>query len=392
MRLNIREAVSGMVIQEPIVIDNIMLVNKGGVLTPSLINRLNKFGITFIDIVSDKDTKDTIDNNLMEDVRESLLEEDIEKIEINADKMVSAVLKDFSFDGKFSNFKYNLQSYANDNQSLDHSIRVATFSIVLAYLYNEDLKKYYSVKEIEEMKVNLRDVAVAALLHDKGKNYYDVNALSKIEDFVKLDNSRNFPGIKDIPTDRFDDRFVSVYSCYLADYISDLPSNVKYMILYSSEMENNNGPLKAVNFGKDNKNSFIVGAKIIHLCSLYDDYLAHYVSNNESLENTVSVIGHAASSGVINEDLANLFLNNVPIYSVGNKVLLSTGEEAVVVKSYTGYKDTTRPTVKVISTGRTIDLRDEKLITIVGVCHEDITVDDLIAGQLKEVEKSSKRR
>lgn len=403
MRIDIGTAVPGMTLEASIVKDDVLLVPKGSELTPALINRLKTFGITSVDIVSEKnltkakkntdeaveEIKFTLTEDFTSDVRDALLENNIEKIGDSASKMVEAVKDSIDLEGSFTNFKYDLQAYNKDVDPLDHSIRVAAFSIVLAHLYNEQLKKTFNIfDKTDERLVNLDEVAVAALLHDRGRNRYSEATLKNIEKLSSNPKLRNIlPGLVDVPLDIYDDKYISVYSLALINDDSRLSDNIKYMILYSSEMENGNGPLKARGFDRDNLYSYISGAKILHLCSLYDDYLSHCVHENESFENIVTVVGHAASHGVINENLANLFLNNVPIYSVGNKVLLSTGERATVIRSSTGYTDTTRPQVRVDSSGEEINLENVTNVTITRIAGDDVCLEDIVGGQLAEVDK-----
>lgn len=401
MRTDLETVVPGMILEASIIKDDVLLVPKGMQLTPALINRLKTFGITSVDIVSEKnlvnkisstddvnsDVEFTVTDSLTDDVREALLENNIEKIEDSASKMVEAIKDSIDLDGGFSNFKYDLQSYKKDTDSLDHSIRVAAFSIVLAHLYNEQLKKSFNVYDkTDDRLINLDEVAVAALLHDRGRNCYSDDTLKNIEKLSNNDKLRNIlPGLANVPISVYDDKYIPVYSLALINDDPRLSDNIKYMVLYSSEMENGNGPLRAKGFDKNNLFSYISGAKILHLCSLYDDYLSHCVYENESFENIVTVVGHAASHGVINENLANLFLNNVPIYSVGNKVLLSTGEQATVIKSSTGYTDTTRPQVRVDSSGKLINLEEVTNITIMRIA--DLSLEDIVDEQLTEVDK-----
>lgn len=403
MRVDLGIVVPGMVLETSIIKDDVLLVKKGSKLTPALINRLKTFGITSVDIVSEKnlaknvsstDTEDsdlsfTVTDSLTNDVREALLENNIEKIEDSASKMVEAIKDSIDLNGSFTNFKYDLQSYNKDNDSLEHSIRVAAFSIALAHLYNEQLKKSFNAYDkSDERLVNLDEIAVASLLHDRGRNCYSEKTLENIEKLSNNAKLRNIlPGLADVPLSVYEDKYIPVYSLALINDDPRLSDNIKYMILYSSEMENGNGPLRAKGFEKNNLFSYISGAKILHLCSLYDDYLSHCVHENESFENIVTIIGHAASHGVINENLANLFLNNIPIYSAGNKVLLSTGEKATVIKSSTGYTDTTRPKVRVDSSGEVIDLGSATTITIIRIADDDLCLEDIVDGQLAEVDK-----
>lgn len=388
MRVEIGNLYPGMILDVPIIKDDTLLVKKGTVLTAPLINRLKRFGITAIDVATEKGSvvstndKDdfTVGEDLTQSVYDALLENDLEKIEDNVVTMVNVILNEVDLNGSFSNFKYDLQAYKNEDDPYNHAIRVAAFSVVLGYLYNESLKKrFHGSAEITDQLIDLNEVSMAALLHDRGRNCYGNKVLENVE---KLSNNESFkrvlPGIVDVPHDSYDDRYISVYSLCLINDETRVSDTVKYMILYSSEMENGNGPLKALGFSKDNRFPYVVGAKIINLCSLYDDYLSHCIHSEESFENIVSVIGQAASQGAVNEELAFLFLNNVPIYSVGNQVELSDGRKATVVKSFTGYTNTTRPVVKVNDSGEIIDLRDEIRMTIKGISEDDVSFDEVV--------------
>lgn len=397
MRQEVTYELVGQTLQVPIAINGQVLVNEGVVLTKELIARLLKRGIKYIDVVSEetKDTSTTIEqpntvsDELCNKVRASLIADNVDEIEAVAQEMISSVLNITDLDGGFSNLKYDLETFSNLN-SLDHSIRVAIFSIIVAYLYNQNLRKKIVGTGAVSGEVNINDVAVAALMHDEGSNKYDPTVLNKIEALATNEKFKvQFPGIKDVPLNGYDDSFISIYSFCLIENLPDLSSDVKYMVLFSMETENELGPLKPQGFRNNNSN-IGMGAKIIRLCSYYDNFLAHCYSTGESFENVITILGQAANTGAVNADLTDLFLAKVPIYPIGAKVILSNGEKAEVVKSYTGYTYNSRPIVKIDSTGEIIDLRYATTITINRVCQEEESLEQVVDRQIKEIDKGRK--
>ena len=59
-----------------------------------------------------------------------------------------------------SQFIYYFNDYVQDEERINHSIRTAIYSTVLAKAYNKDVE--------EPKKIDLKEIATAALLHDFG--------------------------------------------------------------------------------------------------------------------------------------------------------------------------------------------------------------------------------
>ncbi len=398
MRIRMDDVTPGMKLETPIVKNDVILVKAGEVLTPHIINRLkNTFYIEELNIVSENQIQDnsyanTISEEIINACKDALVKNDIIKIEESATDMVEAVLNNVDFEGSFSNLKYDLESTTKNknilDDSLNHSIRVATFSIILAYLYNNKIKERIRDKdELNRRLINYNSIAVASLMHDSGKYLQNEELLNEVRRVVAIkDLDKTFKNINNIPTDRFDNQYAEFYSYCLTNKFKSLPSDLRIMILYSNEAENNAGPLKSPLFLREKEHPGIVGAKIIHLCSLYDDYLSHCINTQAALENIMAILGQSASNGVINKDLTNLFLDNVPIYPIGTKVILSNNEEGVVVKTFTDYTYATRPTVK-LNNGQIIRLKDTTSIVVVGINNGNNAVDDLVNDQLGEVDR-----
>lgn len=395
MRQEVTYDLVGTTLELPITVKGKVLVNKGVVLTENLVSKLLRMGIHYIDVAVEEvalpklEKPNTVSNELCDKVREALIANDVKQIEVVASDMITSVLRISNIDGGFSNLKYDLETFSNIN-TLDHSIRVAIFSIILAYLYNKKLRNKIVGSGAALDEVNINDVAIAALMHDEGSNNYSPDVLNKISELKQIPNfSEQFPGIKEVPVDKFDDYYISLYSFCLIRELSDLSPEAKFMVLMSSETENSNGPLKPIEF-RNSKSNSAMGAKIIKLCSFYDNFLSHCYNTGESFENIISVLGQAATTETVNEELADLFLTNIPIYPVGAKIMLSNGDKAEVVKSYTGYTYSSRPEVRVLSTGEIVDLRYATTLTIDRVCQEDESLEQVVDRQVHEVDKGRK--
>lgn len=396
MRIDFEDVVPDMVLDTDIMYGGAVLIPKGCALTPALIGKVKRFGITHIDVALEEKLKEqktadtlnieyTVNEELCDKVKESLMSNDIVEIEKVTDDMIGTVLNLMNIDGDFSNLKYDLQTFNNLN-SLDHSVRLSIFSIVLATLYNDSLSEFD--KRDSKKVVNVNDVAMAALLQDKGRNSYGPEIFAKIEAVANNEEKRKqYPGIVDIPTDRYEDKYIPIYSYCLLDKMPDVSETAKLMVLYSAETENGKGPLKATGYNNPNLGHINIGAKIIHICNLYDNFLSHFYHEGESFENIITILGQGVSAGAINEDLTNLFLEKFPVYPIGAKLELSNGEKAVVIKTFPGYTYTSRPVVKLLSTGEIIDLRYMTTLTVNCVSKEEASLEQVVDNQINEIKR-----
>ena len=127
-----------------------------------------------------------------------------------------------------------------------------------------------------------------------------------------------------------------------------------------------------------------MAAKIIFLCNLYDSLLLNTISNNENLENVSSLLEAFIANGLVNNTLGNLFINNIPLYSVGVRVELSNGEYATVVERFNG-KDSSKPIVETLTNPpfipEVIDLRKITNITIKRI----VASSELLDEKIKEI-------
>lgn len=388
-----------MILKKAVMKDEAILINANVELTSYMLKKLRIFEIESIEVIG-KDNEEenasltetdlSLNTQIFQDVRESLFSGNVDKTIESSNFVVSSILDNVKTHGDFLHIKYD-NSQLDEDDYLSHIVRSSIYSIILAYLYNETLKcKYKNADVLKRKQIDLPLIALGCLLQERGQKCNNPEVLEKIK-FLKNNTAMRhlFGGLLEVPIDKFSENYTSLYSFCLISSDKRIPDDVKYMVAYSLEKENGTGPLKANGFGPNNDSPTVVAAKIIHICSLYDKVLAHLLNNNIPLENIISILGQCASTGIINESLTQLFLENIPIYSIGANVVLSNGEIATVIEAFSGYVDSTRPVVKVES-GKIYDLREENSITVLGLVMPKSSDDAVFKSQLDDFKKKRK--
>lgn len=371
MKINIENAKEGMILSESLYNYNgVVILNKDAVLTEKTIHALRKNGFFQINV---KDIYTTISEELKHKSMKSLKELNFTEIINNANKIVKAILnsKDFS---------YSLLEYKQESDIYSHSVRVAAFASVLAKYYNKSLT-FTDQKEYEKNHVNMESLSTAALVHDLGEtleNSHNQISLGNVSAVFK----EKLPGINDVPLIGFDERFIPLYTFAILTKFPKITADVKMITLLTGENENSTGPLKAQPELTHSKQGFVTAAKIIKLCSIYDDLLRKAVKNNQPLENVVSQLEAYAVTGELNKELTELFINHVPLYSVGIKVKLSDGRNAIVVETFTERVNNYKPKVQIEGTDEIIDLRGETALTVREICDDEMTYAELATRQI----------
>jgi len=389
MGINVDELMEGMVLEKNIRRrDGALIVNKGTILTPRIIERLRNLSghINFEgNEATDMDeVKETVEESLRKDTENCLndffnnpTEAKIQKIKDNADEIVEKTTQT-------NDPQYDLNAYAEqENGPASHAVRVAFFSILLAKIYNDSLQ----ISNKQE-SINLQDVAVAALLQDAGTMYKDDNRLNTLTEIPNIKGMEQlFPGIKETPLDHYDERYTPVYSyCAVADK-NNISNSAKLMILLSKEPENGKGPLKMPASISSRRNSILFGAKIINVCSVYDNAMKRAIDNNTSLEDVVAELWQYAINGSISNEMKELLINKVKLYPYRTRVLLSNGEVATVETSRFGQYDSYKPVVRTCGfPRRRIDLKENLNTTIKSVVSKD-KFKDLVEQQIEDMKK-----
>ena len=386
MVIDINKVKPGMIVERPLYnMNGVIILNSGKILTESIITNLKNKGIKKIDVQLTKeqellfqmnnDLYTTINSKLRNDSVDALKELNITKILDSSKKLVEAILKS-------TEFNYSLLDYKRQTDIYNHSVRVAAFACVLAKYYNTELyKKTNDLEIIKNQKINIENLTTAALAHDMGKTFEDkpfnINFNSIPNSFKK-----NLPGILNMKSNKFEKEYNSVYSFCLLSNFPTINTETKLMVLLSRENNQGTGPLQA-NLELFNSNkSFVIASKIINLCSIYDELLKKAIQNKEPLENISIALEMFSANGILDKDLTELFINHIPLYSVGVKVKLSNGKYAQVIKTFTERVNNYKPIVKIIPTDEIVDLRNETTITVQEVCGDEISFAELVARQI----------
>lgn len=315
----------------------------------------------------DNDIKSFVNDDLKNQVIVSLNESyySLKQIEDNIDS-IKKCISDITYQVLTNkNFCYSLGQYKEDTATKgdEHSFRVAQFAIVLADIYNKQVER--------GKKIDLDAIGLAAILHDYGTRFKDKKEMERLSSLEFTNSFVNKYGINsDILNQSYVEKYHSIYS-YI-DLSNKLSSSVCNMILLSNSTENS----YLLSIHKDQTSPYIVASKIINLCNFYDSLLSIVIKDNISLENVSTSLFQLAENGLINKELTNLFFENIPLYSIGVRVLLSNGWYGTVVERYTG-NDSFKPKVKIIGKDinnfdsttfddipNEIDLRETTTITV----------------------------
>lgn len=255
MQVNVDELISGMMLEKPIQRKDGMLVLKAGtVLTDRMVQHLRAIrdNIEMISIDSTQAEKtleaeteqETVGLQTRSETEEALktfLDAPNDSNMQNIKKSTKKIVKNIEDE---NNFKYDLESYLNQKDIHAHSVRVACFSILLAKMHNAKLRKCYPNISESDL-IDLEDIAVAALLHDIGKSCKDSEILNQITEVPNAEIlEKSLPGINNIPLDKYDERYSSVYSYCIVGDMREVSSRAKLMILLSNEPDSEKGCLK----------------------------------------------------------------------------------------------------------------------------------------------------
>lgn len=361
-----------------------VLVAKGTPLTEKHLERLRLWFSDSTFIIDDSKAQTTKDY--------SSKKESMEKLQSNTIECMNRVLyaSGEDLDKALQLMNYNVFNICEDlksvsdlpddvikimyhNQAGSHYFRVTRMAVALASIYNRGMS--------ENMQISLSSICLASLLHDYGRRYK--NDLQGLTDLTF--NSTTLKGTTIHPISigsTYDDHLHSVYS-YVA-LKGRVPEDVRKTILYCNYQDFNS-------FGSASPE--VKAASIISLCTLYDQLLEQAMSQDLSspFENVLSYMGQLAHNDELDQEIYKLFLDHIPIYPNGVKVLLSNGQQAFVVGASKGFP--TKPSVQVSNNGETeiINLSEITNITIRKVLQdEEEQTSNIVSDiQSKQLQNSS---
>ncbi len=327
--------------------DGTLVLSKGTKITSENLQRLRNFrsrisydgeepqkSLTVVEEV-----KETVDEALRKEIEGNIDEFMSHPTETQAKKIKEDARMIVEKTQRGGEPQFDLEDYlSTKNDTTSHAVRVACFSILLAQFYNDTVQD-----KDNSALVNLNDIATAALLQDVGSIYKDPKT----------------------PLDYYDENYSSIYSFSAVAKLDSISNSAKLMILLAGETEKGDGPLKMPEVISRKRNGILYGAKIIRVCSIYDDAMKHAIQSDTSLEDVVSEIGQYAINGDISEEIKELLINKVKLYPHNTKVLLSNGQVATVEECRVGHYDSYKPVVRTCGISRRrIDLRESINTTI----------------------------
>lgn len=239
-------------------------------------------------------------------------------------QLVTDVVEDILNNGDAMYNMMDLKTY--DDYTFFHSVSVAVLSAILGARYGMD-------------EYELRILATAALLHDIGKKFLEVDILNAKRALTEEER-----------------RIVAQHPRLGYEFLRDnydFAPEVCIGVLQHHESYNGEGyPLRKS--GED----IDINARIIKLADVYDAMTSKRpyrdaLSPSDAVEYIMAMCGSE-----FDPQLVEVFLKWVAVYPVGCEVWLSDGRMAVVAKNFHNF--VLRPIVKILDTGALINLNEDR--------------------------------
>jgi putative nucleotidyltransferase with HDIG domain len=207
-------------------------------------------------------------------------------------------------------------SIAEDLRRYAHSVNVTLLSLQVA-------------KKFRINNMQMRDLAIGALLHDIGKATASDDEKHPQEGFDYLRKVRE----------------VSLLAAHVA--------------FQHHEQLNGEGFPRGIS-GKD----FHDFAQICGVCNLYENM----ISRENIPPHMAMELIMTKSGGGFNPEIVQAFINSIPSYTPGTKVNLNNGQAAIVTKIKSLMQ---RPTVRYMETNQEVSLEEEYTLFITGIVEEE---------------------
>lgn len=218
-----------------------------------------------------------------------------------------------------------------DNHIFNHSLAVS----ILAVSLGKWLK--YSEHEILEL-------GIAGLFHDIGKLKISDNIIYKPGDLTE----EEFEIMRKHP----------FYGSQILSEASGFSQDIILGVMQHHEKVDGKGYPNKVTGDRIHKY-----AKIISICNIYHELTSRIIYNDKESPLKVADYIRSESFSALDPHMTQVFLKNIAIFYVGNKVVLSTGEIGIII--YIHPQDKTRPVVKIGD--KFIDFLVEKDMEVVDI-------------------------
>lgn len=325
----------GMVLAQDVVSDAfVSIVNEGAIVTQDIIQRLISLHVDFVYVQSEMITEDAKALSDAKPVFDRL--DEVEALNYNYTKTVDKIKNIFN-DLKFG--------VADIKEELDETLEpllkgILTNNNILANLrsmkYDDDytLKHSLNVGLLSSMigkwmgltKVQIADLSLAGTLHDVGK--------SKVPRYIL-----NKPG--ELSSQEFG--IAKLHATYGYDVLIEshgVSEEIALGVLYHHERFNGTGYPEGLR-GKN----IPLYSRIIAVADVFDALVSDKVYQGKVSPFVAADIIKSMSFEELDPEVCNLFLKKISEFYVGNKVLLSTGEEGEII--YLNKFDLTKPLVQV---------------------------------------------
>ena len=209
---------------------------------------------------------------------------------------------------------------------ISHSLNVATMAIAVG------LSMGMKSKEVELL-------GAAGMLHDVGKLYIDRKILDKP---AKLTDSE-YAFMK--------------YHARIGGIKLTLKKGIdqKIRMIAMQHHENNDGTGYPHGVKGDN---ILLESRIVHICDVYEAMIAKRIYKEGMLPGMAMEFIMSKCGTMFDKDILEAFVHTVPAYKTGDKVVLSSGESALVIHGT--QKNSLRPVIRLDEGGDIIDLYSDK--------------------------------
>ncbi|WP_427339787.1 HD-GYP domain-containing protein [Caloranaerobacter sp. DY30410] len=329
----IEDLTQGMKVAKPVYKSNgSVLLSEGIVLKDSYIQKLKELDIKRIYVYDDEYTQDIIKKDTRDKAKKlikNVMNELNVSSEVHIDEILIIVNQIIEEILSKDELLIRLEEIRTvDEYTFGHSINVSVLSIITGACLGYTKEK-------------LKELGVGAMLHDIGKVRVPDSILNKPGKLTK----QEFLEIKKH----------TIYGYDILKTIKDISETSRLIALYHHERIDGHGyPLSIKG---DEIHEF---AKIVSIADVYDALTSDRVykkriKNYQAVEYLLTMRGHQ-----FDYDITKIFVNNIALYSIGEGVLLNTGEKGVVIKVNKDFP--TRPVIKIL-----YDSKGDRLIKPVDV-------------------------
>ena len=319
----------GDILAYPITNNNKILLQQNIILNDFYINRLKSLGYSGIYIHDPLSEGIMINNNIPLDLKITAAKASAD-IDVSKCMVLSKDIIDCLYNENYQ-IKTSIDMIGDyDSMTYMHSTNVSIYSGMLGILIGYSQEK-------------LKNLVLAALLHDIGKTQIDIKILNKHRKLSKEER-----------------KIINLHPKIGYDLLKnneDVPSVVRVAVL--QHHENYNGTGYPTGLSKNDIHEF---AQIIHICDVYDAMISRRPYKKAIFSTDVVEYIMSQSGFMFNPSLTEQFCRHLIVFPEGSNVLLSDKTEAFVKKNNVKYP--MRPIVIDLKTKQEINLMEKTNITI----------------------------